>query len=89
MEKYREDYIYNWKLNDGSVRILADNFEEGINHTVNRRVEMRLNIPTQIRKDAPIKVIEIWHKQNVILSKQKPNIILEQAQTKLFNFKKR
>lgn len=77
-----------WELNDGSLRVMAGNLEEGINHTGERTAQIGLNLQRELKKGGSIEVTEIWSGQKTILPGQKLDISLEQAQTKLFSFKK-
>ena len=75
-----------WELNNGTLRVMAGNLEEGINHTRDRSVHTILNLKEHMKAGVPTEIIEVWSGQKVIVSDQKLEILLEQAETKLYSF---
>lgn len=76
-----------WELNDGNIRLLAGNLEEGINHKNEHTVSITIDLQ-QKSNEKGIELSEIWSGQKMAVSSQKLEINLSQAQTKLFSFKK-
>ena len=89
IKQYNPLSLAMWQLNDGSLRIMAGNLEEGINHTSDLAVHATLNIPGPDIKHASTEITEMWYGEKLISGNGELGIYLNQAQTKLYSIKSR
>lgn len=90
MEEMKHDQpvnITSWELNDGVIKILAGNLEEGINHKDEHSSAITINLLQQSGENE-IEVSGLWHPENILVKNHKFNLKLDQAQTKLFTFRR-
>ena len=87
IDQYHPLNIAMWQLKDGSFRIMAGNLEEGINHSSDLSAKTVLNIPSSGIKSTSTEINELWYGEKLIIGKNRLNISLDQAQTKLFMIK--
>ena len=85
--QYQPLNLSAWQLKDGSYRVMAGNLEEGINHTADQTVQTTLNLAGLADPLKTIGIQELWNGTKTIAGTNKMNILLEQAQTKLFKIK--
>lgn len=89
-EELNQDLPVNysmWELNDGTTKILAGNLEEGINHKDEHSAHITINL-RQVTMEKEVEFVEIWHNEKIIVTDHKLGLHLDQAQTKLFSFRK-
>ena len=87
--QYQPVSIAAWQTNDGVIRILAGNMEEGINHMADKSVHTSLNLPDQITGSDVTEIYEIWNNEKILSGDKKVNIDLDRGQTKLFRYNKK
>ena len=86
VRQYQPVNVTSWQIDDGAIRVLAGNLEEGINHTANHSVETTLNLPDTSTRSRPIEVSELWNGTRTIVGDNKLVIYLGQAETRLYTF---
>ncbi len=83
IEQYHPAALSMWQLNDGSYRVMTGNLEEGINHKADLSVETSIILPPQFMS-AATEIKDLWSDEKRIIGTRKLNVLLQQAQTKLF-----
>ncbi len=84
--QYQPVNLSAWQTNDGSIKVLAGNLEEGINHTANLAVGATLNLPDTSTRSKPIEISELWNRTKTIVGNNKLVIHLGQAESRLYTF---
>ncbi|HLP73018.1 MAG TPA: hypothetical protein VK155_08965 [Bacteroidales bacterium] len=84
LDQYHPLGISSWELKDGTLKILAANLEEGINHTDEHTAGVTINLehyPGMDGKD----IAGLWHSMRIPFRNHKLQFRLDQAQSELFS----
>ena len=84
ISQYQPINLSAWQLNDNSIKIMAANLEEGINHSADKSEHAVLNISGTMTSKGTIAVTEKWNGMKIVTGNQKIYLDLDQGQTKLF-----